>query len=264
MIPKIIHYCWFGKGLMPQSQIDCLKSWKKYCPDYQIIRWDESNFDVNLCQYSAEAYRLKKWAFVADVARLKALKDFGGIYMDTDVELFSSLDPFLDNKAFSGIEIYKEEFEKTSRRLLDDEDRPIVPGTSIQCCGFLSAVLGAEMNNELIETCYSHYLQRLPYNNFGEFNAIVIDGLMADSALQYGFRFRDCEQALSVVHLYPSSIFSFAGVPISSESVAYHYTAWSWMPKTNWQKVFLALDKLRLLKPYRKAKRSIKKLIKVR
>ena len=264
MIPKIIHYCWFGKGLMPQSQKDCIKSWKRFCPDYQIVKWDESNFDVNLCPYTSEAYKQKKWAFVADVARLKALDEMGGIYMDTDVELFGSLDRFLDNEAFSGIEIYKEEFERTSRHLLDNEDRPIVPGTCIQCCGFLSAVLGANKMNPLINDCLKQYLLRNPYRESGDFNSIVIDGLLADTALQYGFRFRDCEQDLSVVHLYPSTIFAFAGVPKQKESVAFHYTAWSWMPKTRKQKLFLWLDKCGILKPYRSLKKKVKSIFKVR
>ncbi len=103
-IPKKIHYCWFGGNPLPESALKCIESWKKYCPDYEIIEWNESNFDVNQNDYVREAYESKKYAFVADCARLYVLKNYGGIYMDTDVEVLKSLDRFLNNKAFSGLE----------------------------------------------------------------------------------------------------------------------------------------------------------------
>lgn len=104
MIPKIIHYVWVGgKPLTPLAE-KCIASWKKYCPDYEIKRWDESNFDVNQNAYCKQAYENKKWAFVSDYIRLKVMYDFGGIYMDTDVEVIKPLDVFLENKAFSGYE----------------------------------------------------------------------------------------------------------------------------------------------------------------
>lgn len=107
MIPKIIHYCWFGGNPLPKSAIKCMNSWKKYCPDYKIIRWDESNFDVNMNEYCAEMYRQKKWAFLTDYVRLKAVYEYGGIYLDTDVELLKPLDPLLSNDAFMGFETTK-------------------------------------------------------------------------------------------------------------------------------------------------------------
>ena len=103
-IPKIIHYCWFGKNPKPEMAMKCIQSWKKYCPDYEIIEWNEDNFDVDCCDYVREAYTAKKWAFVSDVARLYALVNYGGIYMDTDVELLKSLDEFLKYEAVSGFE----------------------------------------------------------------------------------------------------------------------------------------------------------------
>ena len=104
MIPKTIHYCWFGGAPLPPLAKKCLKSWRKYCPDYKIKRWDESNFDINICRYVKEAYETKKYAFVTDFVRLWALVKFGGIYMDTDVEVLKSLDPILQYKAVSGFE----------------------------------------------------------------------------------------------------------------------------------------------------------------
>ena len=106
MIPKIIHYCWFGGNPLPDLALRCLKSWKKYCPDYEIIEWTEHNFDIDASPlYVRQAYEAKKWAFVSDYARLKILYEYGGVYLDTDVEVIKNLDRFLDCTAFFGIEI---------------------------------------------------------------------------------------------------------------------------------------------------------------
>ena len=82
-IPKVIHYCWFGKGKMPNLAEKCIESWKKYFPEYKIVCWNEDNFDVNQNRYAKEAYDAGKWAFVSDYVRLKVLHDEGGIYLDT-------------------------------------------------------------------------------------------------------------------------------------------------------------------------------------
>ena len=103
-IPKVIHYCWFGKGKMPKLAKKCIKSWKKHCPDYEIICWNEDNFDLSQNRYLLEAYEAKKWAFVSDYARLKVICDNGGIYLDTDVELLKPLDPLLDDTGFMGFD----------------------------------------------------------------------------------------------------------------------------------------------------------------
>lgn len=103
-IPKVIHYCWFGRGEKNKLIQRCIRSWKKYCPDYEIIEWNEDCFDINCCDYVREAFEGKKWAFVTDYARLKILYEQGGIYLDTDVELIRSLDAFLNLDAFMGIE----------------------------------------------------------------------------------------------------------------------------------------------------------------
>lgn len=97
MIKKIIHYCWFGGNKKPKIIKNCIASWKKYCPDYQIKEWNETNFDIDFCRYSREAYDNKKWAFVSDVARFYILNEYGGIYLDTDVELLKTLDGFLES-----------------------------------------------------------------------------------------------------------------------------------------------------------------------
>ena len=104
MIPKKIHYCWFGGNPLPESAKKCIETWKKYCPDYEIIEWNETNFDVNQNQYCKEAYAAKKWAFVSDYARFWILYKYGGIYFDTDVEVIKPLDSIIEKGPFMGCE----------------------------------------------------------------------------------------------------------------------------------------------------------------
>ncbi len=104
-IPKIIHYCWFGGKPKPPLAEKCIKSWKKFCPDYEILEWNEENFDLSAAPlYVRQAYEAGRWAFITDYVRLKALTEMGGIYMDTDVEIIRSLKPYLKHQAFVGFE----------------------------------------------------------------------------------------------------------------------------------------------------------------
>lgn len=107
MIPKIIHYCWFGGNEQPDSVKKCINSWKRNCPDFKIICWNEENYDINVNKYVKQAYEAKKWAFVTDYARLEIIYNYGGIYLDTDVELLKSPVPLLGNKMFLGIDRIK-------------------------------------------------------------------------------------------------------------------------------------------------------------
>lgn len=104
MIPKTIHYCWFGHGEMPELAIKCIESWHKYLPDYEYKLWNEDNFDINSNQYAKEAYEARKYAFVTDYVRLFALYTEGGIYMDTDVEVLKPYDDLLTLTGFTGYE----------------------------------------------------------------------------------------------------------------------------------------------------------------
>jgi len=104
MIPKKIHYCWFGRGKKSELILRCIESWKKFCPDYEIIEWNEDNFDINSCDYVKEAYENKQWAFVSDYARLCILLEHGGIYLDTDMQLLKPIDEFLNNKGYLAFE----------------------------------------------------------------------------------------------------------------------------------------------------------------
>ena len=129
-IPKILHYCWFGGNPKSDVIIKCMESWKRYCPDYRIMEWNEDNFDINSNKFAKEAYECKRWAFVSDYVRLWALKNYGGIYVDTDLEILKPIDDFLKHRAFSG-------FESTQ----------YIP----------TAIMGAEINHPWIGDLLSHY-----------------------------------------------------------------------------------------------------------
>lgn len=104
-IPKIVHYCWFGGNPKPDLAEKCIRSWKKYCPDYEIVEWNEDTFDLSTApDYVQQAKAAGRWAFITDYVRLRALTEQGGIYMDTDVELIKPLDPYLQHRAFAGFE----------------------------------------------------------------------------------------------------------------------------------------------------------------
>lgn len=104
MIPKKIHYCWFGGNPLPLDAQRYIEGWKKHCPDYEIIQWDESNYDITKNEYVRAAYENRKWAFLTDYVRLDVVYEHGGIYLDTDVELLRSLDDLLENDCFMGME----------------------------------------------------------------------------------------------------------------------------------------------------------------
>lgn len=118
MIPKVVHYCWFGGNPLPDDAKKCIASWKKFFPGYEIKEWNESNFDVNCCDYVKEAYAAKKWAFVSDYARFWILYHEGGLYFDTDVEVIKDMSDIIakgafmgcetDNKCAPGLGLYKE------------------------------------------------------------------------------------------------------------------------------------------------------------
>lgn len=123
MIPKIIHYCWFGRGPLPELAQKCIASWKKYLPDYEIKEWNEDNFDVNIIPYTAEAYKAKKYAFVSDYARFWILYQYGGIYFDTDVEVIRPIDDIISKGNFMGFE--------TDPKPQLKEDASVAPGLGL-------------------------------------------------------------------------------------------------------------------------------------
>lgn len=179
-IPKIIHYCWFGRNPKPELEERCIESWRRYCPDWEIIEWNEDNFDLTSNLFVKEAYENKKWAFVTDYVRLYALLNFGGVYMDTDVEVVKPLDAFLENSAFSGFEDSK----------------------SIQ-----TGIMAAEQGFALIQLWMDMYKDRhfvLPDGTLNiETNTKMITNLMAE----HGFRFDNTQQTVEGMTFYPNDFF---------------------------------------------------------
>lgn len=187
-IPKIIHYCWFGKGNKPKIVEKCIESWNRVLVDYKIIEWNEENFDINYNEYVKEAYENKKFAFVSDYVRVYALYNYGGIYLDTDTEVFKSLDEFLDEESFWGFEeknyiatstIGSRKGNKLIEMFLDfyedksfnETSQNIYTSTNVQIVTNILKKLGFEMNGkkqtlECIGTIYpQEYFSPYDYIN---------------------------------------------------------------------------------------------------
>ena len=165
MIPKIIHYCWFGKGEKPSRIKECISSWKKVLDGYEIIEWNEDNFKVDELEYTKEAYKAKKYAFVSDVARVKALYEYGGIYLDTDVIVYKSFDSILNHKCVLGFEmgnyvatsfmaseqkfnLMKEFYDLYIYRNFYDENGNIISGTNVSKLTNMLMNKGLKRNNQ--------------------------------------------------------------------------------------------------------------------
>ena len=208
MIPKIIHYCWFGGKPLSKLTKKCIKSWKKYCPDYQIIEWNETNFDVNCNPYVKEAYQAKKWAFVSDVARLHALVSMGGIYMDTDVELLKPLNDFLSLEAFSGFE---------------SEDK--IP----------TGLMASEKGQVLFQELLNDYNEASFYNEDGTLNLTTNVVRITNVCLKYGLILNNQKQTVNGFTLFPSEYFCpknihTGDIVITQNTYAIHYFDGSWLP----------------------------------
>ena len=209
MIPKIIHYCWFGRGEKPELAKKCIASWKKFCPDFEIREWNEDNFDIHCCSYVEEAYASKKYAFVTDYVRLYAMYTCGGIYMDTDVEVVRPLEEFLTCKAFSG-------FESTR----------YVP------TGIMASEKGVPIIHELLD----YYTDKHFLNDDGSqdttTNCVPITNIM----LSHGLELNGKLQTVAEFTFYPSDYFcpfeNETGVlRRTNNTAAIHWFNKSWLPQ---------------------------------
>jgi len=214
VIPKTIHYCWFGGGPLPELEQKCITSWKRFCPDYEIIEWNESNFDFSCCAYAKEAYEVKKWAFVADYVRLKVMIEYGGIYMDTDVEVVKPLDVFLKEKAFSGFE--EEEYVST-------------------------AIMACEKNFALFDAFLKRYDKRHFLNADGtyDFTTNVVE--ITNFLLEHGLLLNNREQAIEGLTIYPKDYFSPKNhktkkIECTDNTYAIHHFAGSWLTPSHWKR----------------------------
>lgn len=207
MIPKVIHYCWFGRGKMPELALKCIESWRKYLPDYEIKEWNEDNFDLDLYPYAREAYDNRKFAFVTDVVRLYALYHEGGVYMDTDVEVLKNLDCFLDLPAFSGFE--------------DDVHIP-------------TGIMASEKNGEWAKWQLSYYDGKHFVQKDGTLdlttNVVTISTCMAER----GFRLQNSLQDFKgIITIYPKDHFcpkSYVDgkIHLTKNSYTIHHFSGSW------------------------------------
>lgn len=206
MIPKKIHYCWFGKNPLPEKAEKCIASWKKYCPDYEIIEWNENNIDVFLNDYTKMCYQERKFAFLTDYVRLVVMEKEGGIYLDTDVELCKNLDFLLDTPAYIGFETNK--YVNTGM-------------------GF-----GSEPESTVVKAMLAEYDPLLD----GKHGVIGCPILNTKALVRLGLKQNGRLQRLPQVTVYPSDWFNPYDDPtgvlkITSNTVSIHWYSKSWMSK---------------------------------
>ena len=212
MIPKKIHYFWIGGNPKPESVLYCIDSWKKYCPDYEIIEWNESNYDFTKNEYMRQAYEAKKWGFVPDYARLDVIYQYGGIYLDTDVEIIRPLGSLLCNKAFMGI-------EKTTEK------------KHYVACGL---GFGAEPGNSLIRRMMAEYDSISFYREDGTLNLLPSPQYNTKTMERYGFSFEDQDQMIEDVMVYASDVlcpkmYCSSEMHLTERTVSIHHYDGSWM-----------------------------------
>lgn len=198
MIPKKIHYVWFGKGEKNDLILKCLSSWKKYMPEYEIIQWDEDNFDILGNTYALEAYNSNRWAFVSDFVRLRVLEEHGGIYLDTDVEVFRSFDDLLECGAFTGFEKYMGTYSP------------------------VTAVMAAIPNHPWIKDLLSSYSDASFEDGFTNTQRITMD-----LNLNRGIINNNVLQSFDDVTIYPAEYFC---VPSENGYSVHHFNG-SWLSK---------------------------------
>ena len=175
MIPKTIHYCWFGKGKKPVKARKCIASWYKLCPDYKIVEWNESNFDINMSEYTKFCYENKKYAYLSDYVRLWAVYNYGGIYLDTDVEIIKALDELLEDEAYFGFE----------------NDSYVASGL-----GF-----GAKKGNKVLAAMIAEY-------DLSARKATGCPRLNTDALLKLGLELNGQEQVICGARIYPQDYFN--------------------------------------------------------
>lgn len=229
-IPKIIHYCWFGGKAMPELALKCIDSWKKYLPDYELRLWNEETFDLDMYPYAREAYDNRKFAFVTDVVRLWALEKFGGVYMDTDVEILRPLEePFLNT------DIRKLMSERDYESLMDlpaftgyEASLANAPVTGLMA----SAAHGLWVKEQLAYYEGKHFVKEdgtldLTTNTITIANIMVAGGFVIDG--KYGVYKDD-------MHVFPVDYFcpltSTRVLKCTKNTYCIHHFAGSWQEKT--------------------------------
>ena len=225
MIPKIIHYCWFSEDPFPPKIAKCITSWKKHMPDYQIKRWSAKNFDINSIKLVHEAYEAKKWAFATDYIRLYALYNEGGIYLDSDILLHQSIEPFLKSDYVSAIEFHPIDKKAYKQSVSSDYKRK----ESVSCVdgvGLQAAFMASIPNHPFVEKCLIHY-ENISLSEIIERN-LLAPTMQALTAEPFGFLYKNEEQHLSnSITLYPTSIIGQNAYETKGR-IATHLCAGSW------------------------------------
>lgn len=207
MIPKTIHYCWFGGNQMPSISIKCISSWKIHLTDYELKLWDENSFDINSNRFCKEAYICKKYAFVADYVRLFALYHYGGVYMDTDVEILKNIDEFLTYPAFSGF----------------DSENDIPTG-----------IIGSEKHGLWVQEQLSYYNNLSFIRKNGGYNIKTNVKIMTENASKYNFIPNNEYQIINnYLHIFPMEYFcpksyNTRRIDITSNTYCIHHFTESW------------------------------------
>lgn len=214
MIPRQIHYCWFGNGPKNELFYKCYDSWKKYCPDYEIIEWNESNYDVTKNTYMYQAYQAKRWGFVTDYARLDIVYEYGGIYLDTDVELVRPLDELLELKGYVG---FQKKYEK------ETGDYHVNTGQ-----GF-----GAEAGNYVVE-CMLEIYDGISFLDNGKQNLTPCPLYNSMGVKQAGFQLENYYQCIDGFAIFPDNAFCpitnrDKKIKIYSETYSVHHFSTSWL-----------------------------------
>lgn len=212
-IPKIIHYCWFGRNPLPPLAIKCIESWKKYLPDYEIKEWNEDNFDVNIIPYTSEAYKAKKYAFVSDYVRFWILYKYGGLYFDTDVEVIKPMDDIIQRGAFMG-------FEMDSK---DNKSGSVAPGLG------LGTLPKTNLYAELLKMYDGVHFNK----EDGTLNQKTIVGYTTEVLIAKGLENKKGIQFIEGVYIYPSEYFCPIDIVtkrlhITKNTRTIHHYAASW------------------------------------
>lgn len=228
-IPKVIHYCWFGKKPLPRKVEKCIASWKRYCPDYEIIQWDETNFDVGQNRYIREAYESEKWAFVSDYARLKIIYENGGIYLDTDVKLIKPLDDLLQYDGFMGFQ---------NREIINEK----VYETVATGLGF-----GAAPHHPIIKILLKDYLEIPFLSGDGTMDLTPCPIRNTKALMGQGLKADGSRQEICGMQIFPAEYFcpldrSTARMKITANTYSIHLFWATWYDKK--EKKWLILQKL--------------------
>lgn len=218
MIPKTIHYCWFGGNPLPDNAKKCIASWRKFFPDHEIIEWNESNFDVNAIRYTAEAYAAKKYAFVSDYARFKILYDNGGLYFDTDVEVIKPFDDILSRGAFMGRELYAY------------QSNAVNPGLG------LGVSKGCVLYKRLLEKYDTlHFI-----NEDGSMNLTTIVTYTTDLLVSCGLLATNEIQTIEDITIYPKDFFNplddnTGKLNLTPDTHSIHWYSKTWLEVPEWR-----------------------------